>query len=302
MWKKGSTPMTRSGAGRERPWPANQASYIDTAAVRFAWLSTAPFGRPVVPPVYCRRAMLSASTLGQDTGGAAPLRKAENGITPARAGTGTVAVGEGPSASSSPTTMRSTSPESSSLSAFGSIAARFVVTRVRAPESPALCASTRSGSRSEMRDARARLRRAEESVGMVERVRQVERDRIAGAEAAPEEGGSGTIDRAAEFGKGEPALAELEGRPRPVRGDGLVEERAEGGGADRRVPPDARRIGALPRERTAETGPRPGAARGIRRCGHRRALLPRRSAGLFPAGPDVGKLTRRGTGCKRGSE
>ena len=32
---------------------------IDTADVRLPWLNIAPFGRPVVPPVYCRKAMSS---------------------------------------------------------------------------------------------------------------------------------------------------------------------------------------------------------------------------------------------------
>ena len=41
---------------------------IDTADVRLPWLSIAPFGRPVVPPVYCSNATSSTPIAGHCSG------------------------------------------------------------------------------------------------------------------------------------------------------------------------------------------------------------------------------------------
>ncbi|MCY1218118.1 hypothetical protein D9M72_300530 [compost metagenome] len=38
----------------------NQASACSVAATMLRWVSTAPFDRPVVPPVYCRKAIESS--------------------------------------------------------------------------------------------------------------------------------------------------------------------------------------------------------------------------------------------------
>ncbi len=113
-----------------------------TAAVRLRWLSIAPLGRPVVPPVYCTTQTSSGETSGQRGGGAA----SGSGRMRASHATGSGATGEGPHAASSPTSRRSTAPCSSSPSAAGSRPGRLVVMSVRAPLSCSLNASSRGAS------------------------------------------------------------------------------------------------------------------------------------------------------------
>ncbi len=53
---------------------ANQACSCWTLAIRLRWVSIAPFERPVVPPVYCKTAISSASTPGSTSRAGRPLR------------------------------------------------------------------------------------------------------------------------------------------------------------------------------------------------------------------------------------
>src|SRR5437667_5918022 len=55
-WKRGIAPRTRSGPCAP---VTNHAAHWAAFATRFRWVSIAPFGVPVVPPVYCRTATLS---------------------------------------------------------------------------------------------------------------------------------------------------------------------------------------------------------------------------------------------------
>src|SRR5215470_17842185 len=88
MWKSGSTTSTRSGGASAGRWPVTQMRYIETAAVRLAWVSTAALGTPVVAPVYCRRAMSSGDTAGQADGiGAFAIRRSRtSGAAPTDVG------------------------------------------------------------------------------------------------------------------------------------------------------------------------------------------------------------------------
>jgi hypothetical protein len=55
-WKNGRMPMMRSSPMRMSLF---HDSIWSTFVVRLAWVSMAPLGTPVVPPVYCRSAMSS---------------------------------------------------------------------------------------------------------------------------------------------------------------------------------------------------------------------------------------------------
>ena len=77
--------MTRRGrfvASGPRPPP--QSAYCAQAAVRLPWVSMAPLGRPVVPPVYCNSMMSSGHTGGSAAGSGAvsqsSIRSASAGI------------------------------------------------------------------------------------------------------------------------------------------------------------------------------------------------------------------------------
>ena len=76
IWKSGSTastfsvPSTRTGSS-----PCCMALSCWHAAIRFLWVSIAPFGNPVVPPVYCRTATFSE---GFATGAASPFPSLAN--------------------------------------------------------------------------------------------------------------------------------------------------------------------------------------------------------------------------------
>ncbi len=61
-WNSGSTPSTRSTTcgGRFR-----HAFTWATLMAMLAWVSMAPFGVPVVPPVYCSTAMASGVITGR---------------------------------------------------------------------------------------------------------------------------------------------------------------------------------------------------------------------------------------------
>ena len=65
-WKKGSTPIMRSRPGSSEGF---QSSAWWILAWRFAWVSIAPFGTPVVPPVYWKTA---TSSRGSIAGGSYP--------------------------------------------------------------------------------------------------------------------------------------------------------------------------------------------------------------------------------------
>ena len=65
MWKSGSTQSVRSppsviAGGSVR---VAVSMYCAQAAARLAWVSIAPFGRPVVPPVYWMTASVSVGSL-----------------------------------------------------------------------------------------------------------------------------------------------------------------------------------------------------------------------------------------------
>ena len=63
MWNGGSTASMRSSPSRNAFAPAVIVSrYCALAAVRLACVSIAPFGSPVVPPVYCSTAIASAGS------------------------------------------------------------------------------------------------------------------------------------------------------------------------------------------------------------------------------------------------
>ena len=58
MWKNGSTPIMRSLPSST---PSSHITAWWALAYRLAWDSIAPFGTPVVPPVYCRTARSAGS-------------------------------------------------------------------------------------------------------------------------------------------------------------------------------------------------------------------------------------------------
>ena len=60
-WKRGRTPITRSPSRIVCP---RHAITCFTLMERLAWLSMAPLGVPVVPPVYCSTAMASVPMAG----------------------------------------------------------------------------------------------------------------------------------------------------------------------------------------------------------------------------------------------
>ena len=60
-WKSGSTPITRSPCRMVCP---RHAITCFTLMERLAWVSMAPLGVPVVPPVYCSTAMASVPMAG----------------------------------------------------------------------------------------------------------------------------------------------------------------------------------------------------------------------------------------------
>ena len=66
MWKSGS-PESQTSSGRA-PTSYSQLVVLTT---RFWWLSIAPFGRPVVPDVYIRKARSSPLTSWSGGAGAA---------------------------------------------------------------------------------------------------------------------------------------------------------------------------------------------------------------------------------------
>src|SRR5437773_9549836 len=66
-WNSGIAPRTRSEPG---DFVANQATVCIAFATRFRWVSIAPFGVPVVPPVYWSTATSSGSAdASVDSGG-----------------------------------------------------------------------------------------------------------------------------------------------------------------------------------------------------------------------------------------
>ena len=120
-----------------------------TAAVRLPCVSIAPFGVPVVPPVYCSKARSVGASAGQDAGGSA---------------SGSVAK---PCAASCPSqrasganSTRGTAPSSSSHSAWVTSDAKPVVISSVAPESRTFCASSRFASNAERCTTRAPVRSA----------------------------------------------------------------------------------------------------------------------------------------------
>ena len=74
-WKKGRTASIRSAPGTR---PGDQAVTWRQFAARFACVSIAPFGSPVVPPVYCSTATSPGEGAGSATAG--PLRSAFQGV------------------------------------------------------------------------------------------------------------------------------------------------------------------------------------------------------------------------------
>src|SRR5437667_454119 len=62
-WKRGIAPRTRSGPCAP---VTNHAAHWAAFATRFRWVSIAPFGVPVVPPVYCRTATSSGFAGSED--------------------------------------------------------------------------------------------------------------------------------------------------------------------------------------------------------------------------------------------
>ena len=57
MWYSGRAVMITSSPGRALP--PTQAEACCMFATRLRWVSIAPLATPVVPPVYCRKAMSS---------------------------------------------------------------------------------------------------------------------------------------------------------------------------------------------------------------------------------------------------
>ncbi len=126
-----------------------------------AWVSIAPFGRPVVPPVYCSSSTSSAERAGQADGGVA----SSSGVSASNPA-GVAAVGDGPQNPSGATITRDAAPVPASHAAFSSNGAKSVVMTVRAPLSASLCASSRRASREERCTIRAPVRaRAKNSTG-----------------------------------------------------------------------------------------------------------------------------------------
>ena len=97
----------------------------------------------------------------------------------------------------------------------------------------------------------AGLHAGEEGDRVVGRVRQVQPDGRARADAAVEEGRGETVDLVGELAIADGAVAEVEDGPLGRAGKALVEQRRHGRDLDRRIPGDARRIGLLPGEGAA---------------------------------------------------
>ena len=162
-----------------------------------------------------------------------------SGETPGRQGTATP--GDGPQCASSPTQTCSTRPSARSAKAFGNRIGKFVVIRLRAPESLHLVGElTGRIEGAQMRDASAEAQDGEEGNGVVGRVRQVKRHRIALADARLGETRRKLLDEPAKRRIIEPRLAIGKGRPSRPFGDRQVEKRGQGAGLHRCVP--ARRL------------------------------------------------------------
>src|SRR5216684_2028878 len=112
---------------------------METAEVRLPWLSIAPFGSPVVPPVYCSSATSSMSIADHCAGFVAPSMNWRNVMIAELFGSGVCGVPTLPQSSSSQTIRRSSRPLSRNFSAVGNSAERLLVTSTRAPESESLC-------------------------------------------------------------------------------------------------------------------------------------------------------------------
>ena len=85
-WKNGSTASTRSCPGFTS---LNQRRICTVFAYRLAWVSIAPFGVPVVPPVYCSTAMSSCGSIVTGCNGS--VHAANSGSRMCRASCGTSA-------------------------------------------------------------------------------------------------------------------------------------------------------------------------------------------------------------------
>ncbi len=83
-WKKGSTPRIRSSAS----WSGSIAFTCRALAVRFWCVSLAPFGVPVVPPVYWISAMSVCGSIATGSGRPSLSVSAEKRMTRGSAGSG----------------------------------------------------------------------------------------------------------------------------------------------------------------------------------------------------------------------
>ena len=79
MWYSGSGISAVSAPSRRSR--ATQVDSCTTLAITWPWRSTAPLGTPVVPPVYCRKAMSPAPTGASSRGCAAPCSIASSSAT-----------------------------------------------------------------------------------------------------------------------------------------------------------------------------------------------------------------------------
>ena len=113
----------------------------------------------------------------------------------------------------------STRPSALNFCAISAMKPMLVVTRMRAPESCSLKASSRSASSGERCTTRApHLQRGEEADRVIGRVGQVERDRLAGSGAKLHQPRGDRLDRLAQLGVAGLAVAILERRlVRPLR-------------------------------------------------------------------------------------
>ncbi len=169
MWKNGMTASVRSSPSRR---PGFHAFTCRRLAQRLAWVSIAPFGEPVVPPVYCSAARSSgARGIGFASGGLASrwpsstTRSSPRGtaaMEERRSTRNAMAFAFGSACAKRATTTRftGTPPSRSSPSARGRMGSRSSETSTCTPASRALAAISSSTSSGEKATTTAPARSA----------------------------------------------------------------------------------------------------------------------------------------------
>ncbi len=196
----------------------------------------APFGNPVVPPVYCSSATSSADIAGHCAGFAAPSMNCLWVMMAGLSGSAVCGVPTLPQLSSSQTIRRSSRPLSKNFSAVGNSAERLEVTSTRAPESDELVRQRDLAvERRQVHDSGAGLQRAEEIDGMIRRIAEEQRDRTVLAVAGAKEGAGGDLDLFFEFAVADRPVAKLDAPavPRTRRPPATANPAACRAGSDR---------------------------------------------------------------------